>query len=120
MVNGRLPLIEEYEGLCLRRGPGATVNERSCNHGYARGVCDFFPADQPNGANRYSLVGRSEGVLTLLLIEEEEYTPASSRTLHFSVAGDCLLERDIEPGILAQALAFCRSHLRIAGSAGVA
>ena len=114
IVNGRLPLIEEYEGLCLRRGSGVVVNDRSCNHGYARGVCDFFPSDLPNGANRYSLVGRSDDVLTLLLIAEEDYAPASSRTLPFSVGGNCLLEDDIEPGILAQALAFCRSHLRTA------
>ena len=73
--NGRLPLIEEYRGRCANRKPDIEVNDRSCNQGYARGVCGFFPSEQKNRANRYSLVSRSDAALTLLYINEEESRP---------------------------------------------
>jgi hypothetical protein len=113
--NGRLPLIQEYQGRCANRERDIEVNDRGCNQGYAKGMCDFFPSEQKNQANRYSLVSRGDGSLTLLYINEEEYSPAVSRTLHFSIAGNRLLEEDLDVCIAAQALAFCRSYLNTYG-----
>ncbi|HEX6546979.1 MAG TPA: hypothetical protein VF023_11770 [Bryobacteraceae bacterium] len=110
---GRLPLIQEYEGRCARHAGSLPVNSRCCNQGYARGSCEFFPSDDANRANRYSLLKREEQGLTLLFIGEEEYSPATSRMLHFSIAEDRLIETDVDSCVLAQAVAFCRSYLRL-------
>jgi hypothetical protein len=58
------------------------------------------------------LLNREEHRLTLLYIGEEDYSPAASRMLHFSIAEDRLMETDLDSCALAQALAFCRSYLR--------
>jgi hypothetical protein len=115
--NVRLPLIREYAGRCMRQEPCVQVSGRSCNQGYAKGVCDYFPVDEKNRANRYSLVNRDERELRLLFINEEEYAPAASRTLHFSIVEDRVLESDLDPCAEAQALAFCRSYLKTHGEA---
>jgi hypothetical protein len=93
------------------------VNDRRCNQGYARGVCEYFPGDQNNRANRYSLLNQDERELRLLFISEEEYAPAAVRTLHFSIVQDCVLERDLDPCASAQAAAFCRSYIKAHGKA---
>jgi hypothetical protein len=110
--NARLPLIEEYAGRCLNVADSPEqASGYQCNHGYARGLCKHFPPEGTNGANRYSLVSRSLEELNLLLIREEEYAPAGTRLLHFSIGTDELLERDLDPATAAQAAAFCRSYL---------
>ena len=114
---GRLPLIQEYEGHCARRAHRLPMSNRCCNQGYARGFCEFFPSEEANRANRYSLLNREEHGLTLLYIGEEDYSPATSRTLHFSIAEDRLVETDVDACILAQAVAFCRSYLRMSKQA---
>ncbi|MFZ0595283.1 MAG: hypothetical protein WAM39_32770 [Bryobacteraceae bacterium] len=115
--NARLPLIREYAGHCARQDGGIQVSDRSCNQGYARGVCDYFPSSEKNRANRYSLLNRGESELRLLFVIEEDYSPAAIRTLHFSIHQDCLLESDLDPCVSAQALAFCRSYLKAYGKA---
>lgn len=110
---GRLPLIEEYQGRCARRQPDIAVGERTCNQGYARQACSHFPEELTNRANRYSLLNAADGALTVLCIREEEYAPAESRLLHFSVAQNSLLEEDLDACTFAQAVAFCRSYLRM-------
>jgi len=68
---------------------------------------------------RFSLLSQGPEELELLFIDEEEYAPAFTRQLHFSVSGNCLSEDDVDFCIAAQALAFCRSYLRkVAGAAG--
>jgi hypothetical protein len=113
----RLPLIREYAGRCVRQDCCVQVSGRNCNQGYARGVCDYFPDNEKNRANRYSLVNRGDEELWLLFVAEEEYAPAATRTLHFSIVQDCLLESDLDPCVSAQALAFCRSYLKTRGKA---
>lgn len=110
--NARLPLIEEYAGRCLNAPEaGGQAKSYHCNHGYAHGVCEHFPRSAANGANRYSLVSRSGEQLNFLLIHEEEYAPAGTRLLHFSIGANELLEHDLDPATAAQAAAFCRSYL---------
>jgi hypothetical protein len=110
--NARLPLIEQYGGLCRVRAEPIQSTETCCNHGYARGLCERFPAEVKNTAHRFSLLRRNPEELELLFIREEDYAPALNYQLHFSVIGNCLGEHDLDSCIAAQALAFCRSYLR--------
>lgn len=110
--NARLPLIEDYAGRCLNVPESKEEAQGyQCNHGYARGLCERFPANEKNGAKRYSLLGRDGEQLNVLLINEEEYAPAGTRLLHFSISTNELLERDLDTATAAQAVAFCRSYL---------
>ena len=114
--NGRLPLIEEYSGRCVRSGAYRRAGDNTaCNQGYARAICENFPEQQTNGAWRYSLVRRDGDQLEILWICEEEYFPVSSRPLHFSIGSDCLVEKEVDGSVEAQATAFCRSYLRTIG-----
>jgi hypothetical protein len=115
--NARLPLIEEYAGRCLNFPDAEEARGYHCNHGYALGVCEHFPATGKNGANRYSLLDRNGEQLNVLLVNEEEYAPAGTRLLHFSIGANELLEHDLDPAIAAQAAAFCRSYLSRHGPA---
>jgi hypothetical protein len=111
--SARLPLIEEYAGRCLNLPePCAEACGYHCNHGYARGACEHFPAGGKNGANQYSLLSRNGEQLSLLFITEEDYAPAATRTLHYSIDENELLEHDLDPSVAAQAAAFCRSYLK--------
>jgi len=116
--NARLPLIEEYAGRCLNL-PDAAAEACGyhCNHGYARGACEHFPAGGRNGANRYSLLSCNREQLNLLLINEEDYAPGATRMLHYSIGANELLEHDLDPATAAQAAAFCRSYLKRIGPA---
>jgi hypothetical protein len=111
--NARLPLLEPYAGRCCSRPDQPPVEARSCNQGYPAGCCEHFPHDWPNQANRYSFAGREQDDLRVLFIREENHSPAETRTLHFSVSRDCLTEADLDPLIASQALAFCRSFVRL-------
>jgi hypothetical protein len=108
--NARLPLIEEHAGRCLHHGGQA--GSYACNHGYARGVCEHFPPNHQNAANRFSLVSSNPEDVELLFIREEAYAPVATRLLHFSVSADRLLEGDLDSCVHAQATAFCRSYLK--------
>jgi hypothetical protein len=111
-THGRLPLIDAYRGRCLKHSTEADRGARTCNQGYARGVCEVFPENLPNQAHRYTIVDREGEVLTLLFIREEEHLPADSRVLHYSATAACLVEDGLDPCIAAQAASFCRSYLR--------
>lgn len=109
--NARLPLIEQYDGFCHAHPELVHSTESCCNHGYARGQCERLPAEEKNKAHRFSLIRQGPDELELLFIGEEEYSPVFSRQLHFSVAGNCLKEHDLDCCVAAQAVAFCRSYL---------
>jgi hypothetical protein len=122
-ANARLPLIDEYEGVCHAGSePGAPLHDvvfRYCNHGYSQGCCDRFPSHEVRSAIRYDVVSRNESALSLICIKEQDYTPVQWQAIEYMV----LTERfEPELGDLcmrAQALAFCRSFLgRFADPAG--
>jgi hypothetical protein len=111
--NSRLPLIEEYSGRCIRTSTSRRASDyAACNQGYARAICENFPNQQTNGAWRYSFVRRDQDQLEILWIGEEEHFPVLSRPLHFSIAADCLVEKEVDCCVQAQVTAFCRSYLR--------
>jgi hypothetical protein len=47
-----------------------------CNFGYARGVCEKFPADAPFDAVRFAIVGQDAQVTQLLYVFERDHAPA--------------------------------------------
>jgi hypothetical protein len=88
------------------------VGGYQCNHGYARGLCASFPAADRNSAHRFSLLVCEPQQVQVLFIREEEYAPAATRLLHFSIPEDSLVENDLDTAIRAQAAAYCRSYLK--------
>jgi hypothetical protein len=112
-LHGRLPLIQEHEGMCHASGAGVFASGPACNHGYARGQCERFPAAEPSIALRYSVLRRHGSELEFLCIAEENHAPVRSRRLHFSFDLNRLKEMDVDACLAAQAVAFCRSYLRI-------
>jgi hypothetical protein len=134
-ANARLPLIDEYEGLCHAGSQPAEapaeLRFRCCNHGYSKGCCERFPSEETRSAMRYSVLRQNESGLDLICIEEHNYGPLRWRTLRYRVdetpvqkatlqAGGALhqsgtecLEPELDDAcIRAQAVAFCRSYLR--------
>jgi hypothetical protein len=114
--NARLPLIEEFDGLC-RALPeplpvAAEARLRLCNHGNARGLCAHFPAQERRSCFRFEVLRRSTAHLDLLFIEESGYAPLAWHRLAFTIDPEELEPDPADPCQRAQLLAFCRSYLR--------
>jgi len=118
-VNGRLPLIEEYDGLCHAEAGSVAVHPFAvpedlrfyCNHGNSRGSCRHFPAAELRSSIRYDVVKQTPDALELLWVEEREYAPFAWSTVRYVLA-----DEQLEPAIAdicksAQIRAFCRSFL---------
>ena len=114
-TSARLPLIDEYEGLCHATEPCSNVpydvRFPCCNHGYSRGVCTLFPRTEESSCIRFDVVARSVDTLELLCIEERQYAPYHWNKLRYFIETG-----SIEPGVAdtctrAQVEAFCRSYL---------
>jgi hypothetical protein len=115
-ANVRLPLIDEYEGLCHAgsepiQAP-AEVRFRCCNHGYSKGCCERFPVAEVRSSVRYSVVRHNQTALDLICIEEQNYAPLRWRALQYVLASECLNPEIDDACVWAQAVAFCRSYLR--------
>lgn len=112
----RLPLIEEYDGLChahaeLTSAP-ADLRFRCCNHGYSRGSCERVPVADVRSSARYNVVRRSESTLNVLCIEEQNYAPLRWQAVEYSIASDRLMVEVKDVCLAAQLLAFCRSYIK--------
>lgn len=114
--NARLPLIDEYDGVCRAQGEAfpveAAVRFRLCNHGNVRHHCGRFPAEEQRSSFRFEVVSRSLAKLELLFIEEEFYSPKAWRKLAFQIDGERLEPAPVNSCEHAQILAFCRSYLK--------
>ncbi len=113
LPNARLPLIDEYDGVCLASGCAveAASRLRFCNHGNARGACAHFPIDEQRSSFRFEVLRRSVAHLDLLFITETSYAPSAWRRLEFLVDGEALNPVPEDACERAQMLAFCRSYL---------
>jgi len=105
----RLPLGEAYAGVCraIPDSPHAPPDERQrelCNCGYARGLCDRFPAGAAADAVRFSVI--AEEPLRLIYILEKDHAPVSHGELDPS--GPCA-----DQILVAQARAFAESYARL-------
>lgn len=116
-TSARLPLIEEYEGLCHAQAEPVTappdLRFRYCNHGYSQGACQRMPfaAESPS-CSRYNVVRRSESALEILCIQEQNYAPLRWQSVTYFIATDRLAVDLPDPCLTAQLLAFCRSYLK--------
>ncbi len=115
-ATARLPLIEEYDGLC--RADAEPVEAPSelrfecCNHGYMRGRCGRFPSGEVRSAIRYNVLRHTPTALELVLIEEQNYAPLAWRPFHYLLDSGRFDPEFTDACIQAQALAFCRSYLQ--------
>jgi hypothetical protein len=112
----RLPLIEEYEGLChagfVPLPAPADVQFHCCNHGNCAGRCSHFPANALRTSHRFHATRNSPACLEIVHVEELNYTPLAWRPVKYS-SGDGLLEPDSSDiCVRSQILAFCRSYLK--------
>lgn len=115
-ANARLPLIDEYNGFCRAAPePFAAPEElrfRCCNHGYSRGSCPHFPANESRSSIRYSVVRRTAATLEIICIEEQNYAPLRWHNLQYCLATGLLEPNLNDASMQAQAVAFCRSYLQ--------
>lgn len=111
----RLPLIDEYDGLCHASTepftPEAALRFRCCNHGYSSGACAHFPDDEAISAVRFHLTGRNRDTLALICVEERNYAPIRWYPVEYVVSTGQLQPEIIDKCVQAQVIAFCRSHL---------
>ncbi len=111
----RLPLLEEYNGLCHAATPPCEVPEsarfRFCNHGYSRGDCGHHPDPQAPSCLRFELLNRTANSLELLCLEEQEYAPLRWYKVIFSVTEGLLDPDPLDVCTRAQMRAFCTSYL---------
>jgi hypothetical protein len=115
-ANARLPLIDEYDGICHAVAePFDAPSElrfRNCNHGNSAGACQHFPSGEKRSSLRYSVTGQQGDTLTVVCVEEENYTPVRWSNIRYSVTTGQLETPIQDPSLRAQALAFCQSYLR--------
>jgi hypothetical protein len=115
-LNARLPLIDEFDGLCRASSEPLPVPPASrlrlCNHGNARGQCAQFPTDEKRSAVRFDVLRRSASNLELLFVEESLYAPLAWRPLTFLIDSERFDPDPPDACQRSQMLAFCRSYLR--------
>ncbi len=116
LLNARLPLIEEYDGVCCARtepfAVDAAARLRFCNHGNVRGGCEHFPEEEPRSSVRYEVLRRSAAHLDVLLIEEAAYAPLRWLRYEFRIDSEQLEPMPEERCLRGQLTAFCRSYIR--------
>lgn len=106
-----MPLGQAYSGTCRARPqefhvpPEAHLRE-FCNCGYARGVCDRFPAGEAVDAVRFSATESADGQLSVTYLYEKDHTPLSHGSLDFSRAGNAFSNAPASELLLRQARAF--------------
>ncbi len=113
--SARLPLLNEYEGLCHASGEAlaapSALRFRCCNHGYSTGCCDRFPVADVRSCLRYNVAKRTATTLEILCVEEQLYAPLRWHSVQF-VVDTGHMEPEVEDLCMrAQLLAFCRSYL---------
>lgn len=113
--SARLPLIQEYDGVCRAAAePFAVPVEHRfacCNHGYAHGRCAHFPSAETRSSFRYAVLGRTPVSLEIVCVEEQAYTPVRWHSIRYSPEADVFDPDLADTCMRAQVRAFCRSYL---------
>ncbi len=109
----RLPLNGAHRGVC-RAGvedfePPEKSQRELCNCGYARGICERFPAEGAD-AVRFSISSDEGGIVTLVWVLEREHSPESHGTVQYSIE-DLSWRGEVGEVMAAQARAFLASYL---------
>ncbi len=110
----RLPLLDEYDGLCHAAEPLHAPPELRfgcCNHGYSRGTCTHFPASETRSCIRFDVLHCDAESLELLFVEERDHAPLTWRRFRYFL-GTGVIDPD-PPDICARAqvVAFSKSYL---------
>jgi hypothetical protein len=118
----RWPLGRAYSGLCCSRAdepfqPPEQSQEKLCNYGYARGICECFPAEGQSDAVRFSVIEDDGSRLRLVYVLEKEHAPAQFGTLRYCIAARALLPPHPDAVLSQQAEAFAKSYLACAAVA---
>lgn len=115
----RLPLGDACFGFCHAAGASFTPPEERqrelCNRGYARGLCERFPASGAADAVRFSVVDDRGGRLRVVYVLERDHAPQSHGTLEFQIAEFPAAEATLPVApdlLLRQARAFVGSYLK--------
>jgi|SRR5579884_920268 len=115
VATGRLPLVDEYDGLCHAGTSPVAVSEsarfRCCNHGNSKGCCVFFPARENRSCLRYEVIQRDAQSLCVLCIEEQSYAPLRWYAVQYSCIDGQVSPEPDDLCVRAQVIAFCRSYL---------
>lgn len=114
-AGGRLPLIDEYDGLCHAAAEPAAVPDdarfRLCNHGNSKGLCALFPDAEERSCLRYEVKGQEDGKLIILCIEEQAYAPVRWYSVQYVPNQDRLEPEPQDRCVRAQAFAVARSYV---------
>lgn len=114
--NARLPLIDEYDGLCHADAQPVSIPAGSrfagCNHGNRDNPCERFPVASERVVLRLTVAKQEPDALEILAIEEENHTPLRSRRVRFLLGSEELMPDFAEACQRAQLVAFCRSYLK--------
>ena len=112
---GRLPLIDEYDGIChagpdLGPAPEA-LRFRCCNHGNSQRSCPAFPIHEKRSCLRYEVIAHEAGALRVLCIEEQEYAPVNWFAIRYAIKDAHIDPEPADLCVRSQILAFCLSYL---------
>lgn len=115
----RLPLIDEYEGLCHAASETVAIPAESrfagCNHGNRGNLCGRFPADSERSVLRLTVTTKNSDALEILAVEEADHRPVQWQTVRFLLGSEELTPDPNGICQRAQLVAFCRSYLRKSG-----
>ncbi|MBV8072251.1 MAG: hypothetical protein JO270_20275 [Acidobacteriaceae bacterium] len=115
-ANARLPLIDEYEGVCHASGEPAEVSSavrfQFCNHGYSRGACGRTPNPEGPSCLRFEVLSRDGSSLEVLCVEEQEYAPLRWTKVRFSLPDERVQPEPADTCVRAQIRAFGLSFAR--------
>ncbi|MFL6447672.1 MAG: hypothetical protein ACJ746_08285 [Bryobacteraceae bacterium] len=114
--NARLPLIDEYDGVCHVEAEASPVPAESrfqgCNHGNRDHPCGRFPAERDRAVLRLTVAKLDGDALEILAIQEANHRPVRWQTVRFLLRTEELVPDLVEICQRAQLLAFCRSYLK--------
>jgi hypothetical protein len=110
----RLPLGDPCFGFCRQQpdisfAPPEDHQRELCNRGYARGLCEHFPASSAADAVRFFVSGDQNGRLSVVYVFEKDHAPLSHGALEFSAADTAAASDDL---LMRQARAFVESYLK--------
>ena len=114
--DARLPLLEEYEGCChATHHPFPIPSElrfQSCNQGYPRGICNYFPPTEIRSCIRFDVAACNAEAIDLLCVAERDHAPIHWHRVRFVRATEEVVPALTDTSARAQVVAFCRSYLR--------
>lgn len=113
-----LPLGNRWTGLCRAvAGENCQPDEAQlyplCHFGYARGVCDRFPANDPGAdAVRFTIRADDGRTLHLYYVLERDHHPLAHGPLEYSLSAASFAHEPADPIVRRQAEAYVASYLK--------